>query len=169
MSWNVVNPATETVFCTIEPTSDSELESILSRMRRAQQQWREAPVEQRAHVCRQFIDTFRSMKESVALDITRQMGKPLGQARREVDTMLDRAEAMVRLATAAPQDDLLGPKEDFRRFIRREPLGIVLDIPAWNCPLPIAVNLVAPGLLAGNAVLIKHARLLPLCGDALVL
>ena len=166
--WNLVNPATEEIFRTIEPTSESELESILSRMRTAQQQWRDVPVQERVDVCRQFMDAFRAMKEAVALDITRQMGKPIGQARREVDTMLDRAETMVRLAPGSLQDDILPPKEGFRRFIRHEPLGIVLNIPAWNYPLLIAVNVIVPALLAGNAVLIKHARLTPLCGDAFV-
>ncbi len=166
--WNLVNPATEEVFRTIEPTSESEIESILSRMRLAQQQWRDVPVQQRVEICFQFISAFRTMKEAVALDLTRQMGKPIVQSRREVDTMLDRAETMVRLAPAALQDDLLPPKEGFRRFLRHEPLGIVLDIPAWNYPLLIAVNVVVPALLAGNAVLIKHARLTPLCGDAFV-
>jgi acyl-CoA reductase-like NAD-dependent aldehyde dehydrogenase len=80
--------------------------------------------------------------------------------------MLDRAQTMVRLAPGSLQDDMLPPKEGFHRFIRHEPLGIVLDIPAWNYPLLIAVNVVVPALLAGNAVLIKHARLTPLCGDA---
>jgi acyl-CoA reductase-like NAD-dependent aldehyde dehydrogenase len=47
-------------------------------------------------------------------------------------------------------------------------LGVVLDIPSWNYPLLIAVNVIVPGLLAGNGVLIKHARLTPLCGDAFV-
>jgi len=164
--WNLVNPATEEVFRTIEPTSDIELDTILLRMRAAQREWRDVPVEQRVDICRQFITAFRSMKEAVALDITRQMGKPLGQARREVDTMLDRADTMVRLAAASLQDDVLPPKEGFRRFIRHEPLGLVLDIPAWNYPLLIAVNVIVPALLAGNAVLIKHARLTPLCGDA---
>ena len=74
-------------------------------MRAAQQKWREVPVSERVEICRGFVDAFRSMKESVALDITRQMGKPLMQARREVDTMLDRAETMLRLAPAALQDD----------------------------------------------------------------
>jgi acyl-CoA reductase-like NAD-dependent aldehyde dehydrogenase len=108
------------------------------------------------------------MKEGVALDITRQMGKPIGQSRREVDTMLDRAETMVRLAPDSLADDILPPKDGFRRFIRHEPLGIVLDIPAWNYPLLIGVNVIIPALLAGNGVLIKHARLTPLCGDAFV-
>ncbi len=168
MTWKLVNPATEQVFRTIEPTSEQELDSILSRMRTVQRKWRDVPARERAEICREFIDAFRSMKESIALDITRQMGKPLGQARKEVDTMLDRAVTMVRLAPDALQDDILPPRERFRRFIRHEPLGIVLDIPAWNYPLLIAVNVIVPALLAGNAVLIKHARLTPLCGDAFV-
>ncbi|MBI4873247.1 MAG: aldehyde dehydrogenase family protein [Acidobacteria bacterium] len=166
MSVNLINPATETVFRTIELTPDSELESILTRMRLAQQAWRDVPVEQRAEICKQFVGAFRAMKESVALDLTRQMGKPLNQSRGEVNTMLDRAETMIRLAPGALQDDLLPPKEKFRRFVRHEPLGIVLDIPAWNYPLLIAVNVIVPALLAGNAVVIKHSRLTPLCGDA---
>ena len=166
--WNLINPANETVFRTIEATPEGDVEAILARMRRAQQAWRDVPVEQRVEICRPFVDAFRAMKEPVALDITRQMGKPVTQARREVDTMLDRAETMMRLAPAALQNEVLPPKPGFRRFIRHEPLGIVLDIPAWNYPLLIAVNVIVPALLAGNAVLIKHARLTPLCGDAFV-
>jgi len=166
--WKLVNPSNEEVFGTIEPTLESELESILSRMRAAQQAWREVPVRERVDTCRQFIDAFRSMKEAVAVEVTRQMGKPVGQSRREVETMLDRADTMVRLAPASLADDILPLKEGFRRFIRHEPLGIVLDIPAWNYPLLIAVNVIVPALLAGNAVLVKHARLTPLAGDAFV-
>jgi acyl-CoA reductase-like NAD-dependent aldehyde dehydrogenase len=166
--WNLVNPASEEVFRRIDPTPESELEAIRSRMKMAQQQWREVPLQVRMDACRQFIDAFRSMKETVALDLTRQMGKPIRQARQEVDTMLDRADTMVRLAPSSLQDEMLPAKEGFRRFIRNEPLGIVLNIPAWNYPLLIAVNVVVPALLAGNAVLIKHARLTPLCGDAFV-
>jgi len=91
-SWQLVNPATEKAFCTVQSTSEPELESTLRRMRAAQQEWRNVPVSQRIDVCRRFIEAFRSMKEPVALGITRQMGKPIGQARNEVNTMLDRAE-----------------------------------------------------------------------------
>jgi len=165
---NLVNPATEETFRTLEMTSEAELGAILERMRAAQKKWREVSVNERVEICRGFVDAFRSMRETVALDITRQMGKPLVQARREVDTMLDRADTMLRLAPAGLEDETLEPKPGIRRFIRHEPLGIVLDIPAWNYPLLIAVNVVIPALLAGNAVLIKHARLTPLCGDAFI-
>lgn len=164
----LVNPATEETFRALEMTSEAEIGVILERMRAAQRKWREAPVAERVEICRGFVDGFRSMRETVALDVTRQMGKPLVQAQREVDTMLDRADTMLRLAPAGLEDERLEPKTGLHRFIRREPLGIVLDIPAWNYPLLIAVNVVLPALLAGNAVLIKHARLTPLCGDAFV-
>jgi acyl-CoA reductase-like NAD-dependent aldehyde dehydrogenase len=166
--WNLVNPATEKVFGTVEPTSDAELHSTLARMHAAQERWLDTPVETRVAACRQFIDAFRSNKERVALDITRQMGKPLRQARGEVDTMLNRAETMAQLAPGALQDDVLPEKERFRRYIRHEPLGIVFSIPAWNYPLLTAVNSIVPALLAGNAVLLKHSRLTPLCGDSFV-
>src|SRR5262249_24619504 len=76
----------------------------------------------------------------------------------------DRAETMCRLAPGALSDEPLPPKAGFERFIRHEPLGVVLDIAAWNYPLLIAVNVIVTALLAGNAVLVKHARLTPLCG-----
>lgn len=167
-SINLVNPATEETFRTVQMTSEVELGAILDLMRAAQREWRDVPVGERVEICRGFVDAFRSMRETVALDITRQMGKPLMQARREVDTMLDRADTMLRLAPLALEDEILGPKPGLRRFMRHEPLGIVLDIPAWNYPLLIAVNVVLPALLAGNAVLIKHARLTPLCGQAFI-
>jgi acyl-CoA reductase-like NAD-dependent aldehyde dehydrogenase len=165
---NLVNPATEETFRTLEMTSEAELGAILERMRAAQAKWREVPLNERVEICRGFVDAFRSMRETVALEITRQMGKPLVQARREVDTMLDRADTMLRLAPSGLEDETLEPKPGLRRFIRHEPLGIVLDIPAWNYPLLIAVNVIIPALLAGNAVLMKHARLTPLCGDAFI-
>jgi acyl-CoA reductase-like NAD-dependent aldehyde dehydrogenase len=166
--WNLINPANESVFLTVEPTSEQEIDGILSRMRKAQEEWRNVPVYERVEVCSEFIGAFRAMKDNVALDITHQMGRPFLQAMREVDTMLDRAQTMLHLASFALDDDRLPPKEGFRRYIRREPLGIVLNIPAWNYPLLIAVNVIIPALVAGNAVLIKHARLTPLCGDAFV-
>src|SRR5262249_57023729 len=88
-------------------------------------------------------------------------GRPMGRAGQEVDPMPDGAAAMVRMAGASLQDDTLPAKDGFHRYIRHEPLGTVLDIPAWNYPLLIAVNVVVPALLAGNAVLLKPARPTP--------
>ena len=162
--YTLINPATEAPLREIAYTSPTELEAIVARARAAQRDWRRMPVAERVRAVGQMVPAFRAMADQVALDITRQMGKPLQQARNEIATMIDRAETMCRLAEGALADEPLPPKAGFDRFIRSEPLGVVLDVAAWNYPLLIAVNVIVPALLAGNAVLVKHARLTPLCG-----
>ena len=163
-TYTLVNPATEAPFREVAYTSPAEIDAIVARARAAQRDWRRVPVADRVRAVAQMVPAFRAMADQVALDITRQMGKPLQQARNEIGTMIDRAETMCRLAEGALADEPLPPKAGFDRFIRHEPLGVVLDIAAWNYPLLIAVNVIVPALLSGNAVLVKHARLTPLCG-----
>jgi acyl-CoA reductase-like NAD-dependent aldehyde dehydrogenase len=167
-TWTLVNPATGEPFREVPLTAPDELDRIVARARTAQREWRRTPVVERVGIVEQMVPAFRAEADRVAREITRQMGKPLRQARSEIETMIDRAETMCRLAPAALADEPLPPKPGFERFIRHEPLGVVLDIAAWNYPLLIAVNVIVPALLAGNAVLIKHARLTPLCADHFV-
>jgi acyl-CoA reductase-like NAD-dependent aldehyde dehydrogenase len=72
---------------------------------------------------------------------------------------------MIELAPGALADEPLPDKAGFERFIRHEPLGVVLDIAAWNYPLLIAVNVVVPAVLAGDSVLVKHSARTALCGE----
>lgn len=162
--YTLINPATEEPFREVVYTPEAALEAAVTAARAAQRDWRRVPVSERVRIVGQMVPAFRAMADQVGLDITRQMGKPLQQARNEISTTIDRAETMCQLAESALADEPLPPKDGFARFIRHEPLGVVLDIAAWNYPLLIAVNVIVPALLAGNAVLVKHARLTPLCG-----
>jgi acyl-CoA reductase-like NAD-dependent aldehyde dehydrogenase len=72
---------------------------------------------------------------------------------------------MIGVAATALADFDPGVKPGFRRFIRREPLGVVFTVAAWNYPYLIAVNSVVPALLAGNAVILKHSAQTPLCAE----
>ncbi|HET9330712.1 MAG TPA: aldehyde dehydrogenase family protein, partial [Steroidobacteraceae bacterium] len=78
---------------------------------------------------------------------------------------LERARYMIGVAASALADLEPGAKAGFRRFIRREPLGVVFTVAAWNYPYLIAVNSVVPALMAGNAVLLKHSAQTPLCAE----
>ena len=167
-TYGLINPATEEPFRAVPLLDEPELLDVVARARRAQRDWRRVPVAERVRIVSQMVPAFRAMADQVALDITRQMGKPLRQSHNEINTMIDRAETMCRLAEEALADEALPPKEWFTRFIRHEPLGVVLDIAAWNYPLLIAVNVIVPALLAGNGVLVKHARLTPLCAQHFV-
>ncbi len=132
---------------------------------RAQRAWRNVPVEQRAAICRKFCDAFEAKKDAVAIDLTWQMGRPIRYSANEVRGTLERARYMIDIAAEALADVDAGPKADFRRFIRREPLGVVFTVAAWNYPYLIAVNSVVPAIMAGNAVVLKHSAQTPLCAE----
>ena len=81
--------------------------------------------------------------------------------------MLARARHMIAIAPAALAAETPPAPAGLELRIEHEPLGVVLDVAAWNYPLLIPVNVVVPALLAGNVVLLKHSGKTPLCGRAL--
>jgi acyl-CoA reductase-like NAD-dependent aldehyde dehydrogenase len=93
------------------------------------------------------------------------MGRPIRYAPNEVRGTLERARHMIAIAPAALADIDVGRKEGFSRFLRREPLGVVFTVAAWNYPYLIAVNSVVPALMAGNVVILKHSAQTPLCAE----
>jgi len=120
--------------------------------------FRESDLESRIALCRGMLRAYAAQLDENARAITRMMGKPITQARAEFErTLVERVEHLCRIAPAALADEVLPGKPGFRRYIRHEPVGVVLDIAAWNYPLAIAVNVIVPAVLAGNAVLVKHA------------
>jgi acyl-CoA reductase-like NAD-dependent aldehyde dehydrogenase len=142
-----------------------EIGEALDRAVAAQRAWKAVPVDRRAAICRKFCDAFEARKDAVAVDITWQMGRPIRYSPNEVRGTLERARYMIDIAPEALADLDAGPKAGFRRFIRREPLGVVFTVAAWNYPYLIAVNSVVPAIMAGNAVVLKHSAQTPLCAE----
>lgn len=162
----VINPYTEEEILTLPLLQQEALEAVVRRARDAFAEWKKTAVSERIALCKGFMAAIESGREETAANLTRQMGKPLQQSFNEIATMLERAEYMMGIAEAALADEWLPEKPGFKRYIRHEPLGVVLDIAAWNYPLLIAVNVVVPAVLAGNAVILKHSSRTPLCGQA---
>jgi acyl-CoA reductase-like NAD-dependent aldehyde dehydrogenase len=143
-----------------------EVEKVVARAARAQRAWAATAISERVAVCERFCKAFETGAERIATEITRQMGKPLAQSRNEVRTAVQRARHMMSIAPEALADEQLTKIPGFTRFIRHQPVGVVLDISAWNYPLLISVNVIVPAVLAGDSVLIKHATRTALCGEA---
>jgi acyl-CoA reductase-like NAD-dependent aldehyde dehydrogenase len=116
-------------------------------------------------ICRKFCDAFEAKKDAIAIDLTWQMGRPIRYSVNEVRGTLERARYMIDIAPEALADIDAGPKPGFIRFVRREPLGVVFTVAAWNYPYLIAVNSVIPAVMAGNAVVLKHSAQTPLCAE----
>jgi len=165
MLQTTVSPVDNSVYVERPLASSAQIDVALDLARLAQPQWRGAPVAARAAILNRFCDLFESRRDEIALELTWQMGRPIRYAPNEVRGTLERARHMIAIATEALADIDVGPKENFRRFVRREPLGVVLTIAAWNYPYLIAVNSVIPALMAGNAVILKHSAQTPLCAE----
>jgi acyl-CoA reductase-like NAD-dependent aldehyde dehydrogenase len=142
-----------------------EVDAALAMARDAQHEWRLVPLARRIALLMRFCERFEERRDAIAEELCWQMGRPLRHAPNEVRGTLERARYMLSIANEALADIDPGPKLDFRRFVRREPLGVVLTIAAWNYPYLIAVNSVVPALAAGNTVVLKHSAQTPLCAE----
>jgi acyl-CoA reductase-like NAD-dependent aldehyde dehydrogenase len=160
-----VSPVDGSLYCERPLATPSDIDRALNETVKAQHAWRNVSVEKRATICSRFCDLFEAKQEDIARELTWQMGRPIRYAPNEVRGTLERARYMINIAAEALADVDAGPKEGFRRFVRREPLGVVLTIAAWNYPYLIAVNSVVPAIIAGNAVVLKHSAQTPLCAE----
>jgi acyl-CoA reductase-like NAD-dependent aldehyde dehydrogenase len=113
------------------------------------------------------MNVFEAKKERIIEEITWQMGRPIRSAGSEVDGMLDRARTMIRLAEQGLAPLIINEKKGFRRWIQREPVGVVFVIAPWNYPYLTAINAVVPAMLSGNTVILKHSAQTPLCAERL--
>lgn len=160
----VTNPWDQSTVCRLPHDEGSALEAKVAAAGAAFEQWRRVSLDDRITQVSQGLEKLRANAEAAAVDVSRQMGKPITQARGEVRTLFERAEHMLRIAPTALAPEVLPEQEGLHRRIEHEPLGVVLDLAAWNYPLIIAVNVVVPALVAGNTVLLKHSARTPLCG-----
>ena len=134
-----------------------EVQATTEATRAAQPDWARRPVTERARVCTAFVDAMLAHRDDIAVELARQMGRPVRFGGAELAGFEERARHMIDIAEGALADLDVGEKAGFRRFIRRVPLGTVLTIAPWNYPFLTTVNSVVPALMAGNAVILKHA------------
>ncbi|HLK40890.1 MAG TPA: aldehyde dehydrogenase family protein [Polyangiaceae bacterium] len=159
------NPYTGDPACTVTLADGAAVGATLHRAHAAARAWRTSLLDDRVALCDRALTALEARSDEIAADITRMMGKPLSQARGEVKTMAARGRHMMSIAKDALAPTTLPPVPGFERRIVHEPLGVVLDLPAWNYPLLTAVNCIVPAVLAGNAVIVKHSPRTPLCGE----
>jgi acyl-CoA reductase-like NAD-dependent aldehyde dehydrogenase len=160
-----ISPVDGRVYVERELATPAQINDILRTARHAFAAWRNVPLAERAAVLTRFCDEFQARGEKIAAELTWQMGRPARYAPNEVRGTLERARHMIAIAPRALADIGVDAKDGFNRFVRREPLGVVFTVAAWNYPYLIAVNSVVPALMAGNAVILKHSAQTPLCAE----
>ena len=157
-----INPATGAVLEYMTVAGPDEVEAAVAAASRGQAEWASWPGAQRARVLRRAAALLRERNDALAELETRDTGKPIQETR--VVDVISGAECIEYFAALA--QSLAGEHIDLGPqafgYTRREPLGIVAGIGAWNYPLQIACWKAAPALACGNAMIFKPAEITPL-------
>lgn len=163
MSFTSVNPATGLSFAVYSTHSSNDVESRIDAAFRAQRNWAQRSLEERINHMLELANKLEAHVEPAARLITREMGKPLTQSRAEVLKCASVCRYMAEIAPAVLSAEPVDAGFT-SSMVKHEPLGVVLSIMPWNFPLWQFFRFAAPALLAGNAVLIKHAPSTMGCG-----
>ncbi len=141
------------------------IERTLAGAQEAFHAWRNVSLSDRRALARDFLELAVRDTEAVARELTMQMGRPIRDGAGELSGWLLRGRTMIDLAPRSLADIEMDARDGFTRFIRRDPLGVVLLVAPWNYPWLTAVNSLVPALLAGNTVVLKHSEQTPLVAD----
>lgn len=164
--FHVISPIDGSNILQREFAKPSLIERALDEAQKAQAIWRKTTLAERAIICRKAVQYFLENADHFGKELSRQMGRPIRYTPFELTKgFQERAHYMIDIAEAALADDSLEDLAGFQRFIRREPLGLVLILAPWNYPYLTSVNAVIPAIMAGNTVILKHAQQTPLCAE----
>ena len=160
-----ISPVDNSEFARRPVAGDDKVEAVFARARLAQRDWARLPIAERARYCTALTDAVLAMGDEIIPELAWQMGRPVKFGAGELRGFEERARAMIDLAETALAPVVPAEKSGFKRYIRRDPLGVVLTIAPWNYPYLTAVNSIVPALMAGNAVVLKHAAQTLLVGE----
>lgn len=156
MSIKSINPSTGEVLKTFEEMSAQEIEGRLAAAHAAFQKWRKVPAKERAELLRRLAEKFRANAKEMAAVVSREMGMIYAESEVDVDYCAGILDYYADKGPALLADQRLETPfgQAFNSF---DPLGVILSVQPWNFPYSQAVRAMAPALMAGNAMLLKHA------------
>jgi acyl-CoA reductase-like NAD-dependent aldehyde dehydrogenase len=160
-----ISPIDNSIFIERSLHDAGDINEALDSAKIAQKAWRKVPIEDKQELLTKALEALLSKSDDIALEITKQMGRPLSQAAGELAGLAERARHMIAIAPEALADVVPAEQEGFKRYIKRQALGVVAIVAPWNYPFLTSVNGIFPALLAGNAVILKPSHQTPLLAD----
>lgn len=161
-----INPANLEVLQTYEIMQSPEVNKIIKQTNDEFESWRETSFKQRAMLMKNAAGVLRNKKDEFARLMTLEMGKPIVQAKAEVEKCAWVCEYYSENAKKFLSDEII-ETDAAKSFVTFQPLGIVLAIMPWNFPFWQVFRFAAPGLMAGNAGILKHASNVSGCALAI--
>ena len=161
-----ISPIDGSVVVARTPASLEAAQAAIAAARAAQTSWAARPLEDRIALVIAGMEALGAMNDEIVPELARMMGRPVRYGG-EFGGVEERIRHMAAIAADTLADIDVGEDASFRRYIRRVPHGVVFVVAPWNYPYMTAINTIAPALIAGNAVVLKHATQTLLAGDRL--
>jgi len=162
-----ISPIDGSVFAERPVLSSSEAAAIVTRAKAAQKDWAARPLAERIALVRAGVAEIGKQTEEIVPELAHMMGRPVRYGG-EFGGFNERASHMADIAESSLAPIIVEESDAFERRIMREPHGVVLVIAPWNYPYMTAINTVAPALIAGNSVVLKHSTQTLLVGERMV-
>jgi succinylglutamic semialdehyde dehydrogenase len=146
----------------------SDVEEAVARARHAWAHWAAQPVSTRVELMRRYANEVRKEQEVFAELIARETGKPLWEARGEVDAVVAKVEISIRAYAERTGQRKLDSALQGTSALRHKPHGVMAVLGPYNFPAHLPNGHIVPALIAGNAVILKPSEKTPACGEMLV-
>ncbi|WP_170343587.1 aldehyde dehydrogenase family protein [Ruegeria atlantica] len=159
-----VSPIDGSVFAEREVLSREAAFGAAARARAAQADWAARPLQERIDLVMAGVAAVGAMNDEIVPELAHMMGRPVRYGG-EFGGFNERASHMAKIAETSLADIAVGEDATFKRYIKRIPHGVVFVVAPWNYPYMTAINTVAPALIAGNTVVLKHATQTLLVGE----
>ncbi len=162
-----ISPIDGSVYAERKAMSLEEASNAIERARKAQKSWAKRPLEERVQLVMKGAARLNEMADEVVPELAWMMGRPVRYGG-EFKGFNERSNYVASIAADALAPLVVEESGSFERRIAREPHGVVFVIAPWNYPYMTAINTIAPALMAGNTVAIKHATQTLLVGERMV-
>ncbi|MBX7182325.1 MAG: aldehyde dehydrogenase family protein [Bacteroidia bacterium] len=160
----LVNPSTEAILKEVIEDTTSGIEAKFKLLKSFQPNWKGTPIQERISIIQKFYDLLELEKESLANDLSSEVGKPVWQSLNEVNGAKARIKFFIENSEKYLAEEWITPEGGTREKIVYEPLGVIANISAWNYPYLVGVNVFIPALIAGNTVMYKPSEFSTLTG-----
>ncbi|MFN9212217.1 MAG: aldehyde dehydrogenase family protein [Betaproteobacteria bacterium] len=161
---HITNPANGTVIAELPEDSAEGIAAKFKAARAAQRAWAATPLAHRLECIKRFRQALIDGRERLAAILTSEVGKPIKQARNELNGLLGRIDFFLAETERTLAPRTVHDEGGMREVIAHEPLGVIANISAWNYPYFVGANVFVPALLTGNAVLYKPSEYATLTG-----
>ncbi|VVT09031.1 Betaine aldehyde dehydrogenase [Roseovarius sp. EC-HK134] len=159
-----ISPIDGTVYAERPVLTLEAAQAVAARARAAQAAWAARPLQERIDLVMAGVAAVGAMNDEIVPELAHMMGRPVRYGG-EFRGFNERASHMATIAESALADIAVGEDATFLRYIKRVPHGVVFVVAPWNYPYMTAINTVAPALIAGNTVVLKHATQTLLVGE----